>query len=61
MHQIKIVTGAGSEWPDNIVSNVNEFLRQNPTYQVVSMSHTQHIEGSSIALVYNVPTKTKED
>lgn len=61
MHQIKIVTGAGAEWPENIVSNINEFLKQNPTYEVVSMAHTQHMEGSSVTLVYNVPTKSKED
>lgn len=61
MHQIKIFTGAGEEWPDNIVSNVNDFLKQNPKYEVVSMAHTQHMEGSSVTLVYSVPTKSKED
>ena len=61
MHQIKIFTGAGSEWPGNIEININEFLKKNPNYEVVSMNHTQHIEGSSVTIVYNVPTKTKED
>lgn len=61
MYQIKIVTGAGSEWPGNIESNINEFLKKNSSYEVVSMVHTQHLEGSSVTLLYKVPTKTKED
>lgn len=61
MQQIKIITGAGSEWPENIENNINEFLKQNPTYEIVNMCHTQHLEGSSVTIVYNVPTKTKED
>lgn len=61
MYQIKIVTGAGSEWPENIQSNINEFLKQNSSYDVVSMVHTQHLEGSSVTILYKVPTKTKED
>lgn len=61
MHQIKIFTGAGSEWPGNIETAVNEFLKKHSNYEVVSMNHTQHLEGSSITIVYNIPTKTKED
>ena len=61
MHQIKIFTGAGSEWPGNIEMEVNEFLKKNPKYEIVLMNHTQHIEGSSVSIIYNIPTKTKED
>ena len=66
MYKLKIFTGAGSEWPGNIENKVNEFLSDNPRIIVYEMVHTQHIEGSSITLLYNdsvvkKKTQTKED
>ena len=61
MNQIKIFTGAGSEWPGNIEINANEFLKKNPTYEVIGINHTQHLEGSTVTIVYKGPVKTKED
>lgn len=66
MYQIKIFTGAGSEWPGNIEEKVNQFLKDNPRIIVYEMVHTQHHEGSSITLLYNdivvkKQTKTKKD
>lgn len=61
MHQIKIFTGAGAEWPGNIEDSVNEFLKKNPRIIIHSMVHTQHLEGSSVTILYSRKTKTKED
>lgn len=61
MYQIKIFDGAGDMWPGNIELSVNEFLKKNPHYEVVSINHTQHLQGSSVTVLYRIPTKTKED
>jgi len=66
MYQLKIFTDAGSEWPNNLEDKVNNFLSENPRVIVYDMVHTQHIEGSSITLLYSVDmvkkrTKKKTD
>jgi hypothetical protein len=66
MYQVKIFTGAGGGWPENIENKVNEFLSANPRIIIYEMVHTQHVEGSSITLLYNnnlvkKKTKSKED
>jgi len=63
MYQVKIFTGAGPEWPRNLENGVNDFLKNNPRIIIYNMTHTQHIEGSSISLLYNldlVKEKTKK-
>lgn len=66
MYQIKVFTGAGAEWPHNIENSVNEFLTTNPRIIVYEMVHTQHLEGSSITMLYSLDmakarTKKKTD
>ena len=66
MYQVKIFTGTGTEWPGNLEQSVNDFLKNNPRILIYNMVHTQHVEGSSITLLYNIDlvkpkTKKKTD
>jgi len=60
MYQLKIFTGAGGSWPSNLEDKVNEFLTANPRAIVYEMNHTQHLEGSSITLLYSLDMAKEE-
>ncbi len=60
MYQLKIFTGAGGGCPSNLEDKVNEFLTANPRVMVYEMVHTQHLEGSSISLLYSNDMQKEE-